>query len=325
MSVATTDRRPVLLWFRRDLRLDDHPALVAAARQGPVVPLFVLDDALLTTAGRPRLAYLLRTLRALEHQLGIHGATLTLRRGRPEQVVPSVVADAGAAAVHITADFAPYGAVRDEQVAAALGAVPLLATGSPYAVAPTRIRRANGDAYQVFTAFYRAWLANGWDAPARFDPSGVEWRTIGGEPIPDDPPISSELPAAGESAARRAWARFRRDDLTTYAGQRDHPALDGTSRMSPFLKVGAIHPRTLLADLGADDDAFRRQLAWREFYATVLHHMPSTARSCFQPRMEGMEYDSGPLADTRFSAWASGRTGYPLVDAGMRQLLAEGW
>jgi deoxyribodipyrimidine photo-lyase len=325
VNVATTDRRPVVLWFRRDLRLGDHPALVAAARQGPVVALFVLDDALLRTAGRPRLAYLLRTLRALEHQLGTHGATLTLRRGRPEQVVPSVVAEAGAAAVHITADFAPYGTVRDQRVAAALGAVPLLATGSPYAVAPTRIRRANGDAYQVFTAFYRSWLANGWDAPTRSDPSAVEWRTIGGEPIPDDPPISATLPDAGESAARRAWARFRRDDVTTYAGRRDHPALDGTSRMSPFLKVGAVHPRTLLADLGADDDAFRRQLAWREFYATVLHHVPSTARACFQPRMEGMEYDSGPQADTRFAVWATGRTGSPLVDAGMRQLLAEGW
>ncbi len=320
-----TDRRPVVLWFRRDLRLDDHPALVAAAQQGPVVALFVLDDALLLSAGRPRLAYLLRTLRALERQLGTHGATLSLRRGHPEQVVPSVVADAGATAVHISADFTPYGTARDQRVAAALGGVPLVATGSPYAIDPARIRRPNGDPYRVFTAFYRAWLANGWNAPAHSDLSAVEWRTIGGEPIPDDPPITTTLPDAGEFAARRAWARFRGDDLTTYADRRDHPALDGTSRMSPFLKFGAIHPRALLADLGADDDAFRRQLAWREFYSTVLYHMPSTARACFQPRMEGMDYDSGPLADTRFALWATGRTGYPIVDAGMRQLLAEGW
>jgi len=95
--------------------------------------------------------------------------------------------------------------------------------------------------------------------------------------------------------------------------------------MSPFLKVGAVHPRTLLHDLGPDDDAFRRQLAWREFYATVLHHAPASARISFQPHMERMEYDHGEAADLRFQAWATGRTGYPLVDAGMRQLLGEGW
>ena len=209
-------------------------------------------------------------------QLGTHGAALTLRRGRPEEVVPSVVAETGAAAVHISADFAPYGAQRDERVAAALGEVPLVATGSPYAVAPDQIRKPNGDPYQVFAPFYRSWVASGWDAPARFDRSAVEWLTIAGEAIPDDPSISATLPDAGEIAAHRAWARFRDDGLADYGDRRDHPALDGTSRMSPFLKLGAIHPRTLLHDLGPDDDGFRRQLAWREFYATVLHHAPST-------------------------------------------------
>ena len=325
MSAAATGRRPVVLWFRRDLRLDDHPALIAAARQGPVTALFVLDDALLVTAGRPRVAYLFRSLRALDDQLRAHGTALTVRRGRPERVVPAVVDETDAATVHITADFAPYGVARDQRVAAALGGVPLVATGSPYAVAPDRIRKPSGDAYQVFAAYFRSWLAHGWDAPADADPRGVEWRAIGGVPIPDDPPITATLPDAGEPAARRAWAGFLGDGLATYGDGRDHPALDGTSRMSPFLKMGAIHPRTLLADLGVDDDRFRRQLAWREFYAAVLHHVPSTARACFQPHMERMEYDRGPRADARFELWAAGRTGYPLVDAGMRQLLEEGW
>ena len=110
-------------------------------------------------------------------------------------------------------------------------------------------------------------------------------------------------------------------DLRRHPGS---PALDATSRLSPFLKLGALHPRTLLADLGPDDDAFRRQLAWREFYAAVLSHSPSTARSCFQPHMDGMQHDRGPETDARFAAWATGQTGYPLVDAGMRQLLAKG-
>jgi len=324
VSVAST-RRPTVLWFRRDLRLDDHPALVAAARNGPVVPLFVLDDALLRTAGRPRVAYLLRTLRALDAQLAAMGSALTMRRGRPEAVVPSVVAETGAAAVHISADFAPYGDLRDRRVADALGEVPLVATGSPYAVAPDRIRKPNGEAYQVFAAFYRSWLANGWEVPAHVDPRTVEWKPVDGLAIPDDPPITATLPVAGELAARDAWTHFRRLHSTSYGDRRGHPALDGTSRMSPFLKLGAVHPRTLLHDLGPDDDAFRRQVAWREFYATVLHHAPASARISFQPHMERMDYDHGAAADLRFHAWAAGRTGYPLVDAGMRQLLGEGW
>ena len=182
--------------------------------------------------------------------------------------------------------------------------MPLVATGSPYAVAPGRIRKPNGEPYQVFSAFYRSWIANGWGAPVRLDPSAVEWQTIGGVAIPIDPPITATLPNAGEAAAHGAWERFRSDGLAEYGDRRDHPALDGTSRMSPFLKLGAIHPRTLLHDLGPDDGGFRRQLAWREFYAAVLHHAPSTARISFQPHMERMEYDRGAIADLGFHAWA---------------------
>ena len=166
--------------------------------QGPVIPLFVLDDVLLRTAGRPRLAYLLRTLRALDAQLREHRRRTHRPSGTSGDVVASVVAETGAAAVHICADFAPYGAQRDERVVAALGEVPMVATGSPYAVAPDQIRKPNGDPYQVFAPFYRSWVASGWDAPARFDRRAVEWLTIAGEAIPDDPTLSATLPDAGE-------------------------------------------------------------------------------------------------------------------------------
>ena len=315
----------MVLWLRRDLRLDDHPALAAAAHHGPVTVLFVLDDALLRAAGRPRQAYLFRTLRALNDQLRDHGGALTVRRGQPEQVVPEVAKETGAGAVYITADFAPYGSERDRRVALALGDVVLAATGSPYAIEPSCIHKPDGDLYQVFSAFYRAWLAHGCDPPVQSDPASIRWGLIDGERIPDDPPLAATLPRCGEIAAHAAWRGFRRDALAAYADRRDSPALDATSRMSPYLKFGAIHPRTLLADLGPDDDTLRRQLAWREFYATVLYHRPATARTCFQPRMSRMEYERGADADTRFAAWATGRTGFPLVDAGMRQLLAEGW
>jgi deoxyribodipyrimidine photo-lyase len=325
MSTPERGQGPVVLWFRRDLRLSDHPALERAARQGPVTALFVLDDVLLRTAGQPRLAYFLQTLRALDGQLRALGGALTVREGRPEHVVPAVAEEARARAVHITADFAPYGSVRDRRVAKTLGSVPLVATGSPYAAAPGEVLKPDGRPYEVFTPFYRSWLARELELPVPVDLAAITWCPLDGLPIAGDPTTDASYPEAGEPGAHLAWELYRTTRLATYAANRDHPALDATSRLSPYLKVGALHPRTLLADLGPDDDAFRRQLAWREFYAAVLYHRPSTARSCFQPHMEGMRYDNGSAADRRFAAWAAGRTGFPLVDAGMRQLRAEGW
>jgi len=316
-----------VLWFRRDLRLGDHPALLAAAAEGPVTALFVLDDALRRPAGAARIAFMYRTMRALDAQLREHGGTLTVRRGKPENVVPAVARACGAASVHISADFGPYGAARDERVAAALGGTPLVRTGSPYAVAPGRITKGDGTPFKVYTAFRKAWAAHGWRAPAASRPQDVTWRALDGTGIPGDPalPAGLVLPEAGESAALAAWRRFRRSRLGGYARDRDRPDLDHTSRMSPYLKFGSIHPRTILADLGPGDSAYRREIAWREFYAAVLHFWPDSAREYFQPAMAAMPYATGAHADAAFAAWAAGRTGYPIVDAGMRQLLAEGW
>ena len=316
-----------VLWFRRDLRLGDHPALLAAAQDGPVVALFVLDDALRRPSGVPRVAFLYRTLRALDEQLREHGGGLTVRRGRPENVVPAVARECGASSVHVSADFAPYGAARDERVAEALGPFPLVRAGSPYAVAPGRVTKDDGTPFKVYSAFYRAWADHGWRAPAESGPDGVTWEVLDGTGIPDDPrlPAGLRLPEAGEAAALAAWHRFRRRHLPGYERERDRPDLDRTSRMSPYLKFGSIHPRTILAGLGSGDSAYRREIAWREFYAAVLHFWPDSAREYFQPAMAAMPYATGQAAGEAFTAWAAGRTGYPIVDAGMRQLLAEGW
>jgi len=303
-----------VLWFRRDLRLHDHPALHAAS-DGPVLALFVLDEALLRPAGAARIAYLHNALRALDATLRDRGGALVVRRGDPVDVVPAVVTEVGATAVHVSADFGPYGARRDRAVA---DAVPLVATGSAYAVSPGRVVKQDGDPFKVFTPFYRAWLAHGWRAPAG-PPPDVDWITAASESIPT---TSHDLPPAGEDAARTAWKAYCSRDLAAYADVRDRPDLDRTSRMSPHLKWGSIHPRTLLADLGPDAETYRRELAWREFYASVLHHWPDSAREYFRPELAQMAYDEPGV---RLDAWRTGATGYPIVDAGMRQLLAEGW
>lgn len=316
------------MWFRRDLRLRDNPALLdaVAAGGGEVVALFVVDPVLWERSGPVRQAYLVRSLRDLDRRIG---GGLLLMHGSPEDMVPLVAAEAGATSVHVAADYAPYGGQRDARVAAALGDVALEATGSPYAVAPGRVTKPDGSAYRVFTPFYRAWSAHGWRGPAGDLPADVRWVMpvdCMGYPAVDDPGVS--LPPAGEEAAWDRWSTFAAAGLADYKERRDRPDVDGTSALSHHLRFGEIHPRSLLALLGAGpgDEAYRRELCWREFYADVLFQAPHSARASLDRRFDdAMRWATGPLADARFDAWATGRTGYPFVDAGMRQLRAEGW
>ena len=322
---------PSVLWLRRDLRRHDHPALgAAAAESGDVVALYVLDPVLWDGAGDVRRAWLARSLAAFDSSLG---GRLVVRHGDPRTVVPEVAAAARAATVHVSADHAPYGVRRDDAVEEALVADGrrLERTGSPYAVSPGRVRKGDGTPYRVYTPFYRAWLAHGWRAPAPdADPEWVA-RTRGplsSQGIPAAPDLGvTVLGEVGERAALERWDRFRAASLDRYDELRDRADLDGTSMLSAHLRWGELHPRTLLAELG-DSPAhtvFRKELAWREFYADVLHHNPTSAREYLRPELAAMEYDTGPAAGARFEAWSQGRTGYPFVDAGMRQLLAEGW
>ncbi len=311
-----------VLWFRRDLRLADNPALLAAAESADrVLPLFVLDDRLRRHSGAPRLAFLYRCLRALDESLG---GRLVVVRGKPANVLPRLTKEVDANEVHISADHGPYGAKRDRAVADALGETRLVSTGSAYAIPPGEITKSDGHPFRVFTPFYQAWRRHGWPTPApTADPDGIRWANgVRSTGIPADPalPKGMHLPNGGEQAAQQQWREF---DVAGYPDGRDRPAHPATSRMSPYLKFGCVHPRSLLADLhGPGAETYRKELAWREFYADVLWHQPDSARDYYQPRFAKMRYDSDNAA---FEAWAYGRTGYPIVDAGMRQLLAEGW
>ena len=322
---------PAVLWFRRDLRLGDHPALLAALDSagpgGTVLPVFVFDERLWGPSGHPRRRFLLDCLTDLREQTG---GALVLRSGDPARVIPALVAEVGATSVHVSADGGPYGRRRDDAVERALDDVPLVRTDSPYAVTPGRVTKSDGTPFKVFSPFARAWRKHGWRAPA-VRPDDIAWAT--GVPS-GDPPSAPEigdvvLPPAGEAAALSAWARFRDERLSDYDEARNTPGVDGTSRMSAYLKYGCIHPRTMLADLSRHGrDAARRyvaELAWREFYADVLWHRPDSAREYLNPQLRGMEYDSGPDSDALVEAWEQGRTGLPIVDAGMRQLLGEAY
>ncbi|WP_028653606.1 cryptochrome/photolyase family protein [Nocardioides halotolerans] len=318
-----------VMWFRRDLRLADNPALLDAVADGPVLPLFVLDPALWGPAGPTRRAYLGASLRALDEQLRQHRTRLSVVRGDPVRRVVLAARAVGAERVHAAADFGPYGRRRDSAVEAALAeaGIELVRTGTPYAVAPGRVTNGSGEGYRVFTPFSRAWSEHGWRAPAD-PPSGASWTVLedGTTEIPDPaPPAGLELPEAGEAAALRRWEEFL-DRVDAYDEDRDKPGVDGTSRMSVHLKWGEIHPRTMLAALARKRSTgaatYRKELAWREFYAGVLFREPRTAREYLRTEFARMAYDR---PGTQLEAWQEGRTGFPVVDAGMRQLRAVGW
>ena len=317
-----------LLWFRRDLRLGDHPALHEAAGRGDVLPLFVIDPELWHPAGAAKLAWLAATLRSLDESLG---GRLVIRLGDPAEVVPRVAREVGADSVHVSRECEPGGLARDRRVVAALDEIGVegVATGSPFAVEPGTLTTKGGTPFKVFTPFASAWRDHGWEGPLPV-PDDVRWAEADSDgrvgamldKALRECPI--DLPPAGEDAARARWERFVEEALQDYASERDRPDLEGTSRMSADLHLGVVHPRQLLAELdgrhGRGAESFRTELAWREFYADVILANPESAWQDLRPL--NLPYDE---PEDAIAAWREGRTGYPFVDAGMRQLLAEGW
>ena len=316
-----------VMWFRRDLRLTDNEALVAAARAGSVTPLFVIDPKFFEHSGAPRLAFLLRNLHELNKSMD---GALVVRTGDPIDVVPAVAREVGATQVFAAKDFAPYGQARDVQVDTALRKVgaELCGVGSVYAVDPGIVRKADNTPYAVFTPFSKIWLAQGWSTP--LPQPKVVWHgvpSVTSEDLPAEPECAAALPPAGERAAWTLWESFRDSALNGYADTRNNPDVNGTSQLSPYLRFGIVHPRSLLAELGDSKShaVFRSELCWREFYADVLFHQPRTVWENLQPKMNKMTHDTGADAVTRFEVWCRGETGFPIVDAGMKQMLATGW
>ncbi|GAB2567908.1 deoxyribodipyrimidine photo-lyase [Microlunatus antarcticus] len=325
--------------MRRDFRLADNPALGAAVDEGAaVLPLFVSDPVLRRSAGHGRAAWLTAAVADLDRVLwDAGGPGLTVLEGRPEEVVPRLAAAVDAPTVHVSADFGPYGRRRDGRVAAALArdGRELHATGSPYAVAPGTLSSQTGTPFQVFSPFHRAWLARGVHGPApEIDPTAVSWLAHPDRLAVEDPdPDLAEK--AGEAAARRGWEdwlHLQAGGPADYKRLHDVPGADATAHISAALRWGHLHPRTVLADLaGLDGEgpaAIARQVAWRDFYADVLWHRPAATTRPVQPRFAQLHRDDPATSETaaaRLVAWQEGRTGYPLVDAGMRQLRAEGW
>ncbi|MBX9790667.1 MAG: DNA photolyase family protein [Pirellulales bacterium] len=353
---------PAIVWFQQDLRVEDHPALEAAvARGGFVIPVYIQapGEAGRWPPGGAARWWLHQSLARLSELLAARGSRLILRQGESLAELREIVAATGADAILWNRRIEPAAASRDQAIAAALRCDGLRVgvTNGNLLWDPDSVRTSSGQPFRVFTPFYRACLAHEQPptprpAPARLA-SPANW--------PDSLPLAAlELEPAidwaagmraewspGEAGAQALLDRFVTTAIAQYPEQRDIPAAAGTSWLSPYLHFGEISPRQLWHAIAraevdatsrrgrtattpsngknasnASTVAFLRQLVWREFAQHLLHHFPETAQQPLRPEFAGFPAEDDPKA---LRAWQQGRTGYPLVDAGMRQLWSIGW
>jgi len=320
------------MWFRRDLRLNDHPALNdaidSAFEDGDknVVALFNIDPKVFDDAGNPLKAYQDASLKSLDESLNNN---LLIRHGDPKKVIVEVAKAAKANTVHISEDFEPYGRKRDVEVEKELAknGIKLIRTGSAYAVAPFRVTKDDGTPYRVFNPFYRSWVSHGWRKPAPKFKKEPNWI----KPLKNEgrPKVTSEIeiPKAGEKNALDLFTKFLKSGIKGYDQNRNRPDLEGTSKLSIPLRFGEIHPRTILMELNdsKDHDTYRKEICWREFYAEVLATAPESETKSLDQKWELMGWDLEKDYKQKLKIWQEGKTGFPLVDAGMRQLKESGW
>ncbi|MFE0043859.1 cryptochrome/photolyase family protein [Streptomyces albireticuli] len=329
--------------FTADLRLRDNPVLRGAVRAGRrVVPLFVVDEDLAATgfAVPNRAAFLADCLADLDAGLRERGGRLVVRRGDVVEETCRVAAGTGAGEVHLAGGVSGFALRREERLRTALeadGRGLRVHDAVITAVAPGAVLPAGRDHFAVFTPYFRRWSAEAL-RPVADAPRALRVPEVRSEPLPSaaaltgrDAPLSPALPEGGERAGRRRFDAWRRGGLARYADRHDDLAGDATSRLSPYLHFGCLSPVELVTRAraaaaggaggpGEGAEAFVRQLAWRDFHHQLLAARPDASWHDYRPRHDRWHEDARELA-----AWREGRTGYPVVDAAMRQLAHEGW
>ncbi len=341
----------VIHWFRRDLRLTDNTALSAAAGQ-PVLPVFIFDEAIYRGrfASESRLGFMLQALRALDEQLQKHGSRLLVRRGKPGQVLRDLLQQTGAGAIYANADYTPYARKRDAELGTALG-VPLHLHDDVALLPPGAVLKGDLSPFVVFTPFKKAWL----NIPkAAIQPAPAAGAFIRAESMPTlegwgaVPTLGElgcaptiDLPLASEAEALRRLDEFINGGAFAYATGRNVLAAERhddtrpeSSFLSPYLRFGMLSPRqayqaareaypqAVTAEARASLETWVSELVWRDFYMHILYHFPQVLKSSFRPEYDRVAWRSAP---DELQQWKDGLTGYPVVDAAMRQLRAMGW
>ena len=332
-----------LHWFRADLRLSDNTALHAAVSEADlVIPVFIFDPRILTApdTGAPIVGFMVECLGSLEKNVEAAGGKLIFRYGDVEEEMTSLLRETKAHALYFNRDYEPGAKKRDAAVATMARAMGVKVQSYKDGVLhePDEVLKSDGEPYRVFTPYARAWRTKAkapvlravkFRRPAGFkDPRGIELPTakeLGFR-------LEIALPPAGERAARDRLKAFAAGDALRYSRGRDFPAAEATSRLSPHLRLGTISPRTVLASVEHsaakhpaarnEVDVFTNELIWRDFYRQILWHYPHVAGASYREEYDDLKWEND---DRLFAAWCAGRTGFPIVDAGMRQLNTTGW
>lgn len=329
-----------LWWIRRDLRLSDNPALHAALKHGPVIPVFILDPHLLERTPARRQHFLFGGLAELDAELKKRGSGLVIRRGKPEIELLNLIIETGAQAIFAEEDYTPYARARDERIADSL---PLTLVHGQTVHHPASVVKPDGSPYTVFTPFSKAWKAllpaslTPLPAPEHFPPVTLPASTPAFR-FSDSSAVESALFPPGEKEAQRRLYQFtksKNQKITRYHETRNRLDLDGTSALSPYIRFGMISMRqaasaaiqqiaspTARETGGEGATAWLNELIWREFYIAILYHFPHVSKTAFNPALANIPWRNN---ETEFEAWKEGRTGIPVVDAAMRQLRATGW
>jgi deoxyribodipyrimidine photo-lyase len=328
---------PVLLWFRRDLRLSDQAALIAAAGEGPVVPVYILDDETPKhrAMGGASRWWLHHSLESLDAALREKGSRLIFRRGAAVAELAKIAEEVGAKRVHALHHYEPWWRNAEGAVGKALD---LILHDGNYLLPPGTLRTGGGGLYKIYTPFWNALRehmppASSHPAPARLDAPArwpksdtlVDWKLLPTKP--DWAGGFSEDWTPGEAAARSRVADFL-DEAAAYAHARNLPSEEGTSRLSPHLHFGEISPAYVwhrIVKAKGDATTFLKEIAWRDYAQNLICQFPFYGKENGRAAFDKMPWRDLREAKGDFAAWKQGRTGYPIVDAGMRQLWATGW
>ncbi|MGQ0794324.1 MAG: cryptochrome/photolyase family protein [Deltaproteobacteria bacterium] len=323
MNSGAALTRRAIIWFRRDLRVQDNSALCRAVREcAEVIPLFILDDDIVQTLPpkSKRLRFVLDALENLDAELRALGSYLIVLRGRPAEILPNLLRKYAVAALYVNESNTRQGLSRDAAIASICRSVGVQFNSSDDAlIVPLEAVPAR----KVFTPFYRLWLAalENRDLPAV---RAIESPRIEIEHISK---LREGLSYSDDNLWRMDFPRARLldFDFCRYGDVRNFPAVDGTSRLSPYIRFGVVSAREIYraaSSLPGDAGVYVSELAWREFWYHIMRRFPETEKLEFQEKRRGIAWLNN---EAHFEAWKEGRTGYPIVDAGMRQLLAEGW
>jgi len=324
---------PTLLWLRQDLRLHDQPALIAAAHAGPVIPVYVLDDDApgKWAMGGAQRWWLHHTLASFAASLAYKGSKLILRRGNAVEILTALMEETGADRIHAIRHYEPWWRRAEE----ALGDRLSLHDGNHLARIED-VRTGSGGQFKVYSSFWKA--LNQMMPPCEPEPAPDAI------PKPDVWPMTETLADWNLLPTKPDWSAGFRDwvpgeaqalknaaamapNVALYDVDRNMPSVEGTSRLSPHLHFGEISPRTIWHAVEGNGDAttFRKELAWRDFTDSVVLTTPNYGDTNGRPKFDALPWRTGEQADADLKAWQAGRTGYPIVDAGMRQLWATGW